>query len=1275
MDLLFIGLYRFLKKRRFLYISLLLSILVFSIWNLKNLRLDNDIKKVIPHSEALAETQELLDNLKVLDKLVVAFEGNDSLSTDILLEQADKFVAEIDSANIPNISNIRYKVEDNTMAQLYDFFYQNLPLFLTETDYLEIEKSLADSSISKTIESNYKTLLSPTGLVLKKYIIKDPLSWTPLVLKHLQEFDIGGNFIVFRQHIFSSDKKNVFVFINTNAKDQESNAKIAHFIDDFQKQQLPNNVKLHSFGASLVSDANQKQIKKDIFLTVGIAFLLVVIFISFFFKTWRVFINILMPVALGSALSLSILIMIQGQISALALAVGSVLLGITIDYSLHIYAHLRLNNNIPSVLKSVSAPILLSSLTSSIAFLLLIGLQSEAFTDLAIFASLSILFVAVFALIIVPQQAKVSKETNKESKLYRLMEYQFSSRKILLSIIVLLSVVLYLGVSKVRFQGDLLQLNYLSHQLEADQDYIGNLTSTAEKDVYVSSKGKTLDQALSNNEQTQIILDHLKEQHQILTYSSVSSLWLSQAKQQEKIEVWNSFWSRHSKDSLKQKIVQKGSMLNFNEKAFRQFFMWIDQEFTAISHSEFTPLKDLIFKDFISESSDNTHILTMVKMGQTTSEKLEAFYSAFENQKQLIPFDKQHFSEILLDGLKLNFSKLVWWSVFAVFFVLLLYYGRIELAIINITPILISWLWTLGFAGWLGIEFNIFNIIISSLIFGLGIDYSIAITQGLIRENKYGYKELGSFKLSVFFSALTTLAGVGVMIFAKHPALKSMAVITVLGISSVLFLSFTLIPILFNFLIKTKRGKRKQAVNLLSFTLGNLSLLLVWISMLVSIVLTSILTILPIKKHLKKLIYSHFLQKASWLVVYLNFNTDKHIINTTKEDFKRPAFIIANHQSQLDLVFMLMLYPKIIVVTNAKVWNNPVLRFFVRYADFYPILDGMKDAKEKLKVKMDKGYSVLVFPEGTRTKDGKIKRFHKGVFQLALEMNVDILPILIHGAYDALSRHEFFLHKGSAYFKILPRIQLQEDKWGDGLKEKTKNIQEYFRAEFELLKSDVIPTRYYRKYVLSQYIYKGPILEWYAKIKTRIENNYLLFDQLISKEAKIIDIGCGYGFLAHFLALVSEKRTLIGYDYDKEKIEVAIKATETLNNIQFSYLDITEGLNQKADVFVIADVLHYMPEELQEKTVKMCFENLEEGGLIIIRDANAEMEEKHKKTKLTEFLSTKIFRFNKTQDESKQLYFITKDRLLNFLKDEDAEIEILDHTKYLSNLVYLIRKK
>ena len=95
---------------------------------------------------------------------------------------------------------------------------------------------------------------------------------------------------------------------------------------------------------------------------------------------------------------------------------------------------------------------------------------------------------------------------------------------------------------------------------------------------------------------------------------------------------------------------------------------------------------------------------------------------------------------------------------------------------------LVSWIWILGIMGIAGIKFNIINIIVSTLIFGLGDDYSIFIMDGLLQEYKTGKKNLSSFKSSILLSAITTTVGLGVLIFARHPALRSIAMISVIGI-------------------------------------------------------------------------------------------------------------------------------------------------------------------------------------------------------------------------------------------------------------------------------------------------------------------------------------------------------------------------------------------------------------------------------------------------------------------------------------------------------------
>ena len=114
---------------------------------------------------------------------------------------------------------------------------------------------------------------------------------------------------------------------------------------------------------------------------------------------------------------------------------------------------------------------------------------------------------------------------------------------------------------------------------------------------------------------------------------------------------------------------------------------------------------------------------------------------------------------------------------------------------------MLTWLLTIGIMGLFHIEFNIFNIIISTFIFGLGIDYSIFITNGLLHEYKTGEKALQTYKTSIILSVVTTVLGVGVLIFAKHPALYTISLVSLIGILSAVIISFTLQPLVFKLFI------------------------------------------------------------------------------------------------------------------------------------------------------------------------------------------------------------------------------------------------------------------------------------------------------------------------------------------------------------------------------------------------------------------------------------------------------------------------------------------
>jgi 1-acyl-sn-glycerol-3-phosphate acyltransferase len=584
----------------------------------------------------------------------------------------------------------------------------------------------------------------------------------------------------------------------------------------------------------------------------------------------------------------------------------------------------------------------------------------------------------------------------------------------------------------------------------------------------------------------------------------------------------------------------------------------------------------------------------------------------------------------------------------------------------------LSWILILGIMAIVGIKFNIINIIISTFIFGLGDDYSIFIMDGLLGEYKNGKKNLASYKTSIFLSAFTTLIGIGVLIFATHPALKTIGFITIIGMFCVLLVANTIQPLLLKFLIE-KNGKKRVVPMTFIDIFISLVAFAIFIIGCISLTLVGILffVLIPIRSKRLKHFYHYLIMQFSRLQIYLMFNIPKKVVNPSHENFSEPAVIVANHQSHIDLPLVMMLHPKLLILTNDWVWNNPFYGLVVKFADYYPVSNDVEKGMDLMKARVAEGYSILIFPEGTRSETGKIQRFHKGAFYLAEKLGIDVLPILIHGANDCMTKTENFLKNGSITVSILQRIKKEDKNFGMSYQERTKAISKFVKNEYAKLILEQETVDYHKRKLVKNYIYKGPVLEWYMRIKIKLEDNYRLFNSLIPLQAKITDVGCGYGFLSHMLGFVSAERIIIGLDYDAEKIEVAQHCISKNQNVSFFAADITRYSFEPSDVFVLSDVLHYLTSIQQEEVVANCISKLNAGGMILIRDGNKDLQKRHWGTRYTEFFSTN-FGFNKTQNK---LSFLSGKELLNSLAKYDVKVEIIDNTKLTSNLIYVLHKK
>ncbi|HKJ49312.1 MAG TPA: hypothetical protein VJ973_09500, partial [Christiangramia sp.] len=132
----------------------------------------------------------------------------------------------------------------------------------------------------------------------------------------------------------------------------------------------------------------------------------------------------------------------------------------------------------------------------------------------------------------------------------------------------------------------------------------------------------------------------------------------------------------------------------------------------------------------------------------------------------------------------------------------------------TLLPIAVTWICALGIMAILDIEFNILNIIISTFIFGLGLDYSIFITNACLHEYETGRSELRTYQTSILISVITTLLGMGALIFAQHPALRSVSVISIIGVVTAVAVSFVLQRAIFRKFILSRVESGKAPIYL-----------------------------------------------------------------------------------------------------------------------------------------------------------------------------------------------------------------------------------------------------------------------------------------------------------------------------------------------------------------------------------------------------------------------------------------------------------------------------
>ena len=562
----------------------------------------------------------------------------------------------------------------------------------------------------------------------------------------------------------------------------------------------------------------------------------------------------------------------------------------------------------------------------------------------------------------------------------------------------------------------------------------------------------------------------------------------SAEEQQERLQRWNSFWQAH--EGIKAELTEAGLAQGFTVQAFQPFLDALDASWQVQERGYFKAI------DVQPESSA---------------------------------------AALLVQSLQEDFNTVGLLCSLIVFLFLWFSFGSLELSIISFLPLAVSWIWIQGFMGLAGLQFNIVNIVLATFIFGQGDDYSVFITEGLMYERATGKKILHSYKNAVVLSALIMFIGIGALVVARHPAMRSLGLVTVIGMFTVVLMAYYLPPLVFRWLTTRKGEPRKAPIGLLRL-LATGFIVVVMVLSLALISAWAWVYFLFGKSERKRLNFHKLISRLSGWAVHCIPGGHYKLYNPHGEDFSKPAVYICNHQSHLDVLPILALNPKLVFLTNDWAWNFPLYRAVVRNAEFYPTSWGVDKSSDHIKGLVERGYSIVAFVEGTRSLDSLgVQRFHRGPFLAARELGLDVLPLCIHGFGFALPKHDFMLRRAGLSLEVGQRFRIPDEADIAVLTRETRHLYNSWYADIRKARETAA---YCAPWVKYQYLYKGHDARNECRQVLR-KAVYAQIDALTGPTLELHNAGCGvYALLA---ALAHPEIQITAYEPDEEKYLTATR--------------------------------------------------------------------------------------------------------------------------------------
>ena len=821
MHRIFLPLYHFFKAHKALmYVLMIASAVVFAIFGFK-LRFEEDIIKLLPHSATSNEMA--FTDMSLKDKVFLQLTSAnpedpvEPIRLGECMEEYCSLILERDSST-HFINNLLCTLEADMALSAMDYALTYLPTFVDPEWYPYIEEALSRERIDSVMAVNYEMVMEDETGELSQMVAMDPLSLRDILLPGIMGEDSAmGGFAIEDGHLFCPDKTVALAFLSPSFGYTNSGVatKFNNLLRKAAKDYCQENpdVRILIHGNPQASFSNANTIKHDLVWTVGLSLLVILVMMILSFHSFRFVWQQVVPVVYGALFSLACIYWIKGYVSLMALGFGAIILGVAISYCLHILIHFYYVGSVETMLREESTPVFLFMLTTIGAFMGLLFTESDLLRDFGLFATFSLVGSTLYALIFLPHFMSADQIHFKKVKGFPLVDkinnLPWDSNKWIIGTLILVIIVGVALSPRVKFDSDLRNLDYDDPALSESESLYNEKNADGYSHQYFAAYADNLDDALEYNKGMFRTLDSLKEAGVAKSWSTVTGLLFRSTKdQEERIAAWNAFWTKGKVAKLKRDLRESGVQHGLPADMFDTFTSLLEADYEPGNLFESGIIPPGLMSNYIERQASGRYmVFTDVAYPEPVRDVVWGTLAKCPNVIVLEPF---FYCRDMVEIVHDDFNTTVWISSLFVLIVLLISFRNLWIALIAFFPMFISWFVMQGFMSIFGLEFNLINIVIATFIYGIGVDYSIFVMEGLLKEARTGQRDMLEFhKVAIFYSAAVLVIVVTSLIFATHPSIHSIGVITLIGMASTILITYSLQPWAFRLLCKVPALRRR----------------------------------------------------------------------------------------------------------------------------------------------------------------------------------------------------------------------------------------------------------------------------------------------------------------------------------------------------------------------------------------------------------------------------------------------------------------------------------